>query len=72
LWSEAREMPQAVGDESHARIFGVGGAARTMPFSPLVAGCAGRVIRFDCLVVAASGQEIPIEDWRVAARLRLG
>ncbi|PWV95370.1 hypothetical protein DFR52_1111 [Hoeflea marina] len=52
--------------------YGVTEEKKPPAIARLNAELAGRTIRFDSIVVAASGQEIPIEDWAIAARLRLG
>ncbi|CAG0959132.1 hypothetical protein BURK1_00618 [Burkholderiales bacterium] len=39
---------------------------------PLAGAVEGRTIRFDRLVVALSGKEIPVGDWRVVATVNLG
>lgn len=39
---------------------------------PLAGAIDGRTIRFDRLVVALSGKEVPVQDWRVVASIPLG
>lgn len=39
---------------------------------PLAGAIDGRTMRFDRLVVALSGKETPVEDWRVVATIPLG
>ena len=43
--------------------------ARSRPLAPAF---EGRTIRFDRLVVALSGKDVPIEEWRAVATIPLG
>lgn len=43
--------------------------ARSRPLAPAF---EGRTIKFDRLVVALSGKEVPIEEWRAVATIPLG
>ncbi len=39
---------------------------------PLAGAIEGRTIKFDRLAVALSGKDIPVDEWRVVATVRLG
>lgn len=39
---------------------------------PLAGAIDGRTMKFDRLVVALSGKEVPVQDWRVVATIPLG
>ena len=51
--------------------YGAPETAKPAAMAELSRRLAGRVVRFDEIVVAASAQSIPIRDWRIVARHRL-